>query len=111
MDPKTMDFVEGGVEEQAIQAEYIYQDSTLITLLRVPYLGRNGSTKLVLPKWHKYSTLNRVIRVLTMYVHKFLGTPCKACGQVSNANHNLPAKFYEALDKGMELNCCCSTAF
>ena len=36
---------------------------TLITLLRVPYLGRIGSTKLVLPKWHKYGTLNRVIRV------------------------------------------------
>ena len=36
---------------------------TLITLLRVPYLGRIGSTKLVLPKWHKYGILNRVIRV------------------------------------------------
>ena len=30
MDPKTMDFVEGGVEEQAIQAKYIYQDSKLL---------------------------------------------------------------------------------
>ena len=39
------------------------QDGTLITLLRVPYLGRIGSTKLVLPKWHKHGTLNRVIRV------------------------------------------------
>ena len=38
--------------------------STQITLLRIPYLGRIGSTKLVLPKWHKYSILNRVIRVL-----------------------------------------------
>ena len=28
---------------------------TLITLLRIPYLGRIGSTKLVLPKWHKYT--------------------------------------------------------
>ena len=36
---------------------------TLITLLRIPYLGRIGSTKLVLPKWHKYGILNRVIRV------------------------------------------------
>ena len=39
---------------------------TLITLLRIPYLGWIGSTKLVLPKWHKCSkcgTLNRVIRV------------------------------------------------
>ena len=27
------------------------------------FLGRIGSTKLVLPKWHKYGTLNRVIRV------------------------------------------------
>ena len=26
-------------------------------------MGRIGSTKLVLPKWHKYGTLNRVIRV------------------------------------------------
>ena len=30
MDPQTMDFVEGGVEEQAIQAQYIYQDSKLL---------------------------------------------------------------------------------
>ena len=37
---------------------------TLITLLRVPYLGGIGSTKLVLPKWHKYGILNRVIRVI-----------------------------------------------
>ena len=29
----------------------------------MPYLGRIGSTKLVLPKWHKYGILNRVIRV------------------------------------------------
>ena len=36
----------------------------MITLSRVLYLGRIGSTKLVLPKWHKYSILNRVIRVL-----------------------------------------------
>ena len=35
----------------------------LITLLRIPYLGRIGSTKLVLRKWHKYGILNRVIRV------------------------------------------------
>ena len=26
-------------------------------------MGRIGSTKLVLPKWHKYAILNRVIRV------------------------------------------------
>ena len=36
---------------------------TLITLLRIQYLGQIGSTKLVLPKWHKHGTLNRVIRV------------------------------------------------
>ena len=35
---------------------------TLIFLLRIPYLGRICSTKLVLPKWHKYGILNRVIR-------------------------------------------------
>ena len=28
-------------------------------------MGRIGSTKLVLPKWHKYGILNRVIRVCT----------------------------------------------
>ena len=27
------------------------------------YIGRIGSTKLELPKWHKYGTFNRVIRV------------------------------------------------
>ena len=27
------------------------------------FLGRIGSTKLVLPKWHKYGALNRVIKV------------------------------------------------
>ena len=31
-------------------------------------MGQINSTKLVLPKWHKYGTLNRVIRV----VHDFL---------------------------------------
>ena len=36
---------------------------TLITLLRIPYLGQIGSTKKVLAKWHKYGILNRVIRV------------------------------------------------
>ena len=36
---------------------------TLITPLRIPYLGRIGNTKLVLPKWHKYGILDRVIRV------------------------------------------------
>ena len=36
---------------------------TLITLLRIPYLGQIGCTKLVLMKWHKYGILNRVIRV------------------------------------------------
>ena len=43
--------------------EKLNDQVTLITLLRVPYLGRIGSTKLVLPKWHKYGTLTRVIRV------------------------------------------------
>ena len=37
--------------------------ATLITLLRAPIESRIGSTKLELPKWHKYCTLNRVIRV------------------------------------------------
>ena len=41
-----------------------YSKSTLITLLRIPYLGRIGSTKLVLPKWHKYGILDRIIRVV-----------------------------------------------
>ena len=45
---------------------------TLITLLRIPYLGRIGSTKLELPKWHKYGILNRVIRV----VDKILAADC-----------------------------------
>jgi hypothetical protein len=40
--------------------------STLITLLRITYSGQIGSTKLVLPKWHKYGILNRVIRVGTI---------------------------------------------
>ena len=33
-------------------------------------LGRFGSTKLVLPKWHKYSSLNRVIRVHKTFIGK-----------------------------------------
>ena len=33
-------------------------------------LGRIGSTKLVLPKWHKYSSLNRVIRVHKTFIGK-----------------------------------------
>ena len=41
--------------------------TTLITLLRIPYLGRFGSTMLVLPKWPKYGILDRVIRVLHTY--------------------------------------------
>ena len=36
---------------------------TMITLLRIPHLVRFGSTKLAMPKWHKYGILNRVIRV------------------------------------------------
>ena len=40
------------------------QFPTLITPLRILYLGRIGSTKLVLPKWHKCGSLNRVIRVI-----------------------------------------------
>ena len=31
-------------------------------------MGRIGSTKLVLPKWHKYGTLNRAIRVCCLFV-------------------------------------------
>ena len=37
---------------------------TLITLLIIPILRPNRQ-KLVLPKWHKYGTHNRVIRVCT----------------------------------------------
>ena len=41
----------------------IYAD-TLITLLKeYLYIGPIGSTKLEVPKWQKYGTLNRVIRV------------------------------------------------
>ena len=43
--------------------ERVNEVHNLITLLRIPYLGRIGSTKLVLRKWHKYGILNRVIRV------------------------------------------------
>ena len=53
---------------------------TLITLLRVPYLGRIGSTKLVLPKWHKYGTLNRVIRVIIFEIF-FSGNTSVLCFQ------------------------------
>ena len=42
------------------------KDAWRVSLLRVPYLGRIGSTKLELPKWHKYGTLNRVIRVIIL---------------------------------------------
>ena len=47
MDPKTMDFVEGGVEEQAIQAQYIFQgsntqpDGTLFFLIFTYLRGRS----------------------------------------------------------------------
>ena len=37
--------------------------STLITLLRIPYLCHFGSTSFVLLIWPKYGILNRVIRV------------------------------------------------
>ena len=39
-------------------------DLTLIHLLRIPSLGRIGSTKLVLPKWQNIDILNRGIRVV-----------------------------------------------
>ena len=39
------------------------RESTLIPLLRIPSLGRIGSTKLVLPKWQNIDILNRGIRV------------------------------------------------
>ena len=61
----------GSQRNAAPAAEELDKDSKLkqefrilITLLRILYLGQIGSTKLVLPKWHKYSTLNRVIRVI-----------------------------------------------
>ena len=37
---------------------------TLLSLLRIPSLGRIGSTKLVLPKWQKIGILNRDRRVI-----------------------------------------------
>ena len=40
------------------------KDPTLIPLLRIPSLGRIGSTKLVLPKWQNIDILNRGIRVI-----------------------------------------------
>ena len=51
---------------------------TLMTLLRIPYLGRIGSTKLVLPKWHKYGILNKVIRVrILLYCRYTIKTKLK----------------------------------
>ena len=38
---------------------------TLIPLLRIPSLGRIGSTKIVLPKWQNIDILNRGIRVVS----------------------------------------------
>ena len=35
------------------------------------FLDQIGSTKLVLQKWHKYGTLNRVIRVSLFVIHYF----------------------------------------
>ena len=42
---------------------------TLITLLRVPYLSRIGSTKIVLPKWHK----NVLLIELSEYLNNIFG--------------------------------------
>ena len=43
--------------------------TTLITLLRIPYLCHFGSTSFVLPIWPKYGILiNRVIRVPTPFL-------------------------------------------
>ena len=55
--------MKGILEPKAKNWEPFSGRNTLITLLRIPYLGRLGSAKLVLPKWHKYGNLNRVIRV------------------------------------------------
>ena len=43
-----------------------------LTLIRISYLGRIGSTKLELPKWHNYSILNRVIRVQLEHISNFV---------------------------------------
>ena len=68
---------------------------TLITLLRVPYLGRIGSTKLVLPKWHKYGTLNRVIRVRSLKRVKIYWTKTGAfTSQLDMKFSNVQYAFY-----------------
>ena len=50
--------------------------TTLITLLKIPYLGPIGSTKLVLPKWHKGAFNNYVDKMrggggqkMSVFVH------------------------------------------
>ena len=55
--------VESRIRSKAVVAKQ-FSNGTLITLLKIPYLGQIGSTKPELSKWHKYSILNRVIRVL-----------------------------------------------
>ena len=53
---------------------------TLLSLLRILFLGRIGSTKLVLPKWQKLGILNRNRRVHTVdslakNISKFVSLP------------------------------------
>ena len=54
--------VESRIRSKAVVAKQ-FSNGTLINLLKIPYLGQIDSTKPELPKWHKYSILNRVIRV------------------------------------------------
>ena len=65
--------------------------STLITLLRIPYLGRIGSTKLELPKWHMYGkTFALKITRHTLY----LPTVCSMkILNVIPENQNTPLEF------------------
>ena len=73
---------------------------TLITLLRIPYLGRIGSTKLVLPKWHKYGILNRVIRVLGGILGCYFNLPnncylrCKTCANWTTFKDRINQIYY-----------------
>ena len=50
---------------------------TLIPLLRIPSLGRIGSTKLVLPKWQNIDILNRGIRVVVYFSQFYAKIPKK----------------------------------
>jgi hypothetical protein len=50
------------IEMQRVNSGFL-QTITLMTLLRIPYFGQIGSTKLVLPKWQNIDILIRDNRV------------------------------------------------